>query len=131
MKVDVMLLVRDVEMSSNWYQRLLGAKSGHGGAEYEMIVDDDDTLLLQLHHLEGDEHTVVALADTDERGAGILVYVMVDDVVAVSRQAEEMGADLVSEPQYIELARHTEFVVRDPDGYSLAIYSPGNAVAGA
>ena len=30
-----------------------------------------------------------------------------------------------------ELARHTEFVVRDPDGYSLAIYSPGDAVSDA
>jgi catechol 2,3-dioxygenase-like lactoylglutathione lyase family enzyme len=129
MKVDVMLFVRDVEASSRWYQELLGAKSGHGGAEYEMIVDHDDTLLFQLHQLEGEEHSADSLADEDKRGAGVHMYVLVDDLSGVHRQAASMGADLRSEPQYIELARHTEFIVRDPDGYSLAIYSAGNTLA--
>ena len=39
MKPEVMFFVADVEKSSRWYQELLGAKSGHGGTEYEMIVD--------------------------------------------------------------------------------------------
>ena len=30
-----MIAVRDVEASSRWYQRLLGLRSDHGGAEYE------------------------------------------------------------------------------------------------
>ena len=37
MKSEVMFFVADVEKSSTWYQNLLGARSGHGGSEYEMI----------------------------------------------------------------------------------------------
>ena len=51
MKTEVMLFVNDVQKSSLWYQNLLGAKSGHGGPEYEMILDQEDELLFQLHKL--------------------------------------------------------------------------------
>jgi catechol 2,3-dioxygenase-like lactoylglutathione lyase family enzyme len=124
MKSEVMLFVRDVEASSAWYQKLLGAKSGHGGKEYERVVSPEGELLFQLHHLEGDEHGVDFRGDVP-RGAGVLVYVSVDDVRAVHSRAVAMRADIESEPRYIDLARHTEFVVRDPDGYGLAIYSRG------
>ena len=33
MKPQPLIAVGNVEASSRWYQRLLGAKSGHGGAE--------------------------------------------------------------------------------------------------
>ena len=32
------LFVDDVEASSRWYQALLGAQSGHGGPEFEMLT---------------------------------------------------------------------------------------------
>jgi predicted enzyme related to lactoylglutathione lyase len=49
-----MLMVRDVEASSRWYQQLLGLTSDHGGAEYERLLADRE-LVLQLHH-EGTAH---------------------------------------------------------------------------
>ncbi len=124
MRSEVMLFVRDVAKSSSFLQQLLGAKSGHGGEEYEMIVDEEGTLLFQLHRLDGDEHGV-ELTDSTPRGAGVLVYVNVDDVRAVYRRAREMKADIVTAPGYNPLAYHTEFVVRDPDGYGLAVYTRG------
>lgn len=124
MQTEVMLFVNDVQKSSAFLQRLLGAKSGHGGDEYEMIVDDAGNLLFQLHRLDGDEHGVQVTQDTP-RGAGVLVYVRVDDVRAVHARAVEMQADIVTQPEYNRLARHTEFVVRDRDGYGLAIYTRG------
>ncbi|NJN52117.1 MAG: VOC family protein [Gammaproteobacteria bacterium] len=124
MQAEVMLFVRDVPKSSAFLQQLLGAKSGHGGDEYEMIVDDAGTLLFQLHRVDGDEHGVELREDTP-RGAGVLVYVRVDDVRAVFRRAQDMNADIVTQPEYNPLAYHTEFVVRDLDGYGLAIYTRG------
>ncbi len=122
MKTEIMLFVRDVEASSNWYQQLLTARSGHGGSEYEMITDVNGELLFQFHKLEGDEHGVNINDDTP-RGLGVLCYVNVEDVFAVHKQAMAMAANVESEPRFIELAGHTEFIVRDPDGYGLAIYS--------
>lgn len=129
MKTEVMLFVRDVPASSKWYQELLGAKSGHGGDEYEMIMDADSQLLFQFHHLDGDEHNINLADDDTPRGAGVLVYVQTGDVMAIHRQAKAMSANIVGEPTFISLAGHTEFIVRDPDGYSLAIYSRGNRTA--
>ena len=125
MKSEVMFFVRDVQSSSRWYQELLGVKSGHGGAEYEMIVDEKGELLFQFHHLDGDEHGVKLTDDSTPRGGGVLVYLAVDDVHAIHAKATAMGAVVLGEPTYIELAGHTEFIVRDPDGYSLAICSRG------
>ena len=79
MRTEVMLFVQDVESSSKWYQQLLEAKSGHGGSEYEMIVDDEGSLLFQLHHLDGDEHNVNVTASTS-RGDGVLTYVHVEEL---------------------------------------------------
>jgi len=126
-KTEVMLFVRDVEVSSAWYQELLGARSAHGGSEYEMLTDEAGNLLFQLHKLEGDEHGVNLKDDSSPRGAGILCYVNVEHVSQVYDKALQVGADVQGEPTFIKLAGHTEFIVKDPDGYSLAIYSRGTA----
>jgi catechol 2,3-dioxygenase-like lactoylglutathione lyase family enzyme len=121
---DPMLFVDDVEASSRFYQRLLNAKSGHGGNEYEMIVDADKTLLLQLHHADGEEHGDILPAGV-RRGAGVLLYFKVADVREAYTRAQSMGARIEGEPAYIDKAFHTEFVVRDPDGYSIALFQRG------
>lgn len=97
----------------------------HAGNEYEMIVDDGGALLFQLHHLDGDEHHVKLSPASTTRGAGVLTYVHVDDVNRVHERAKTMNANMITTPNYIELAGHTEFIIQDPDGYSLAIYSDG------
>ena len=50
-----MLVVRDVSMSSRFYQQALAAESGHGGEEYKQIVSDGE-ILLQLHALDVEDH---------------------------------------------------------------------------
>jgi len=124
-KTEVMLFVRDVEVSSAWYQELLGARSAHGGSEFEMLTDEAGVLLFQLHRLDGDEHGVNLSDDSSPRGAGVLCYVNVEDVEQVYTRALSMDADVEGEPTFIKLAGHTEFIVKDPDGYGLAIYSRG------
>ncbi|HST17032.1 MAG TPA: hypothetical protein VLK36_05140 [Gaiellaceae bacterium] len=41
-----MLVVRDVEASSRFYQQVLGTESGHGGSDYEQIVTDGYLVVL-------------------------------------------------------------------------------------
>lgn len=127
MNTQVMLFVRNVEVSSAWYQALLGARSAHGGSEYEMLTDETGELLFQLHKLDGDEHGVNLADDSVPRGAGVLCYVNVKDVEQVYKRALEVGADVAGKPRFVKAAGHTEFIVKDPDGYSLAIYSRRSA----
>ncbi len=124
MTLTPMLFVDDVAASSHWYQTLLGATSAHGGEEFEMLMLDGE-LVLQLHHADAEEHGDTRLPASAPRGAGVLLYVEVPDVHAAHRKAIEMGATVEGEPTFIELARHTEFVARDPDGYALALHQPG------
>jgi catechol 2,3-dioxygenase-like lactoylglutathione lyase family enzyme len=126
MPFDPMLFVDDVEATSRFLQDLLGLKSGHGGPEYEMLLDADGKLVLQLHHADADEHGSDHLPDGAPRGAGVLLYYAVPDVKAAHRRAEAMGA-AEGPPTYISQARHTEFVARIPDGYAIAVFQPGEA----
>ena len=120
-----MLFVADVEGSSRWYQMLLGTTSAHGGPEFEMLMLDG-SLALQLHRAEAEEHGHERRPPGAQPGAGILLYCGVPDVWAAYDRADEMKAEIESEPTFIELAGHTEFVVHDPDGYALALFQRGD-----
>ena len=51
MKPQPLIAVKDVPASSRWYQKLLGCISGHGGDEYEQLIDPaTGEMILQLHH---------------------------------------------------------------------------------
>ena len=127
MPFDPMLFVDDVEKTSAFYQRLLGLKSAHGGREYEMLTDAEGRLCLQLHHAHAEEHGGERLPAGSARGAGVLLYFAVADVRAIYAGAQAMGATCEGPPTYIRIAGHTEFVVRDPDGYAVAVFQRGEA----
>ena len=119
MKCYPMLVVRDVPASSTWYQELLGATSGHGGDEFDMIMSGHD-LLLALHHSDHIEHPGLATPD-DTPGSGVLLYFSVDDLDPVFERAQAMGAKLIDEPHMNEKASSVEFSLYDPDGYALTV----------
>ena len=118
MRTEIMLFVKDVEATSKWYQEFLGARSGHGGSEYEMLMDGD-ALLLQLHQLEADHDHGVGVGAPF--GHGVLVYFHVDDVQAAHDRAAELGLDIVEPLHYNEQAFMHEFTVRDPNGYAIGV----------
>lgn len=117
-----MLAVRDVEASSRWYQSLLGLASGHGGPEFEMLMDGT-ALLLVLHRPDGGEHQGGAgeAGGGGAPGRGVRLHMGVEDVRAVHARAVEMGARVLGEPHYNSNARATQFSLRDPDGYALVV----------
>ena len=125
-----MLMVRDVEASSRWYQELLGLTSDHGGPEYERLLADGE-LVLQLHH-EGTDHHHGPIGDAGEaRGNGVLVWFgAVSDFDGVVERAEQLGAEVVKTPHRNPPEGegngpgHREIWVKDPDGYVVAVASP-------
>jgi len=120
------LFVADVEASSRWYQQLFGVTSAHGGPEFEMLAVGEHDIVLQLHKSDADEHGT-RTEPGSPNGLGVLFYWQVADVDAVKethKRALAMGANVETEPAHNELAHHTEFVVRDPDGYAIAVNSP-------
>ena len=123
MQLAPLICVRDVEASSNWYQRLLGVESGHGGIEYERL-NDRGRLILQLHRWEtGHEHGPLGNEDDRPYGNGVLLWFELEDFDAAIARARLMRIEVVKEPFLSENGNH-EFWLRDLDGYGVVLTSP-------
>jgi catechol 2,3-dioxygenase-like lactoylglutathione lyase family enzyme len=114
-----MIAVADVEASSRWYCRLLGAASGHGGCEYEQIVADG-RIVLQLHAWDVHEHPHLGNPSRPP-GNGVLLWFQLDAFDNVLRAAAELGATVLQPPAVNPFAQHREVWLRDPDGYVVVI----------
>jgi catechol 2,3-dioxygenase-like lactoylglutathione lyase family enzyme len=121
-----MLQVPDVEASSRWYQEALGLQSGHGGAEFEMLMDEGE-LVLQLHRLDAHEHGFLQPAPDVPRGAGVSLWFECADRAAFEaklEQARAVGATILEDAHWNPLAHHHEATLTDLDGYLIALHSP-------
>jgi catechol 2,3-dioxygenase-like lactoylglutathione lyase family enzyme len=120
--------VSNVPGSAEWYARLLGAENNHPGATiFDQIVDKDGTVLLCLHHwgpsgLRGD-HRYPSLSDFQEgcAGKGLLLWFVVDDFDAAWERAKALAAPIEESPNTDNGTFMRAFVIRDPDGYYVAV----------
>jgi catechol 2,3-dioxygenase-like lactoylglutathione lyase family enzyme len=135
MRPQPLIAVTDVEASSRWYQQLLGCTSGHGGTEYERLMDGD-RLVMQLHDFTVD-HDHANLGDPHDasRGNGVLLWFEIDDFDDAVARARALGAAVVLEPHRNPPEgepggpAHREFWIRDLDGYTVVIASPDGEAA--
>jgi catechol 2,3-dioxygenase-like lactoylglutathione lyase family enzyme len=131
-----LVAVFDVEAASRWYQEVLGCTSAHGGPEYERLVADDGSLVLQLHHWDV-EHDHGPIGDPTRRppGNGVLLWFEVADFDEVAARAGRLGAEVVLEehrnPPEGEPGgpAHRELWLRDLDGYVVVLASPDGEAA--
>lgn len=120
--------VADVIKSSAWYTRLLDAQHTHPGATvFDQIVDRDATVLLCLHHWgpsgpRGD-HNWPSLSKPAQGGpgTGLLLWFVVDDFDAAWERAQMLGTAIEESPNTDNGTGMRAFVVRDPDGYYVAV----------
>ena len=93
MRPQPLIAVSDVDVSSRFYQKLLGCRSAHGGPEYERLVDGGGQLIMQLHAWDV-EHHHGGIGDSVRRpyGNGVLLWFEVDDFDAAVARATELAA---------------------------------------
>lgn len=119
-----MIAVIDVEKSSLWYQRVLGATGGHGGTEYEQLLVDG-RMVMQLHRLEVGHHHGTVGDPAKPTGNGVALWFEVDYFEAVVRRIREAGAQVVTDVHVNPNAGHREIWIRDPDGYLVVFAESG------
>ena len=134
MRVQPLIVCRDIEASSQFYQRLLGCKSTHSGAEYEYdrLVDPSlhhsqwgtDGLILQLHTWEADHHHGHLGDPKLPIGNGVMLWFEVDDFDDAVKRARELKARVVLDVHRNPNAQHRELWLSDPDGYTVVLASP-------
>jgi catechol 2,3-dioxygenase-like lactoylglutathione lyase family enzyme len=132
MRPQPLIVCRNVEASSRFYQRLLGCKGDHGGPEYDRLLDPrlhqkrwrTDGLILQLNAWDEDHHHG-SIGDPElPVGNGVLVWFEVDDFDAAVARARKLKARVVLDVHVNPNAQHRELWLKDPDGYTVVIASP-------
>ena len=115
-----LIVVRDVARSRDFYLAVLGAASGHGGDQYEQIVDGGE-ILLQLHRIDVQDHHG-PLADPDiPLGNGTLLWFEVADFDAAVDRSRVYRAEVVTDVHVNPNANQSELWLRDPDGYLVVL----------
>ena len=119
-RTEVIIGVKDVAKSSGWYQALLNCKSKHGGTTFEILADQDGTVILCLH--KWGEHEHPTLIDPKENpGNGLILYFRVDDLKAIWENAKNLKPHIEEQPHMNPNSGKEEFSLRDIDGYYLLI----------
>ena len=126
-----MLTCRSVAASREWYGRVLGLVSMHGGDEYDQLASvgpDGPATVLQLHHAS-DHHPFLADPAQPLGGNGVAVWFeSTDYAAAVARlravQTDGFGVAVLEDEHFNPTAHHREFWVADPDGYTVVVSSP-------
>lgn len=122
-RTEVIIGVRNVPKSSEWYQTLLNCKSKHGGETFEILADkDDDTVILCLHKWGAHAHSTLMSPDV-KKGNGLILVFAVSNFEQVWENARELYAVIEEIPHLNENSGRQEFSLRDIDGYYVSIAS--------
>ena len=114
--------VADVAKSSAWYMKLLDGKNNHPDATvFDQVLDKDETVLVCVHHWGDHAHPSLSYAEHGNVGKGLLLWFVVDDFDAAWERAKAMKARVEETPHTANGTLMRAFVVRDPDGYYVAV----------
>jgi catechol 2,3-dioxygenase-like lactoylglutathione lyase family enzyme len=125
-----LIAVRGVRRSSRWYARLLGAertseltRSDHADL-YDRLLSGG-SLILQLHAWDEEDHPNLINADAAPPGHGVLLWFEVEQFDAAVKRVRALKAAVVRKPHVNPAPGHREIWIRDPDGYTVVLSSPG------
>jgi len=119
-KLETIIAVKDVAISSKWYQDLLGLESSHGGDKFEMLASKQGTVILCLHRWGEHDHPTMKDPNISV-GNGIILYFRVSDLNEVWSNAVRLSIDIEQKPHLNENSGQQQFILRDLDGYYLII----------
>jgi len=128
MRPQPLIAVADVEAGSRWFQQVLGLTSGHGGPNYEMLLDGGE-IAAHLHQWEADEHPHIGNPDDPSRGNGVLLWFWTDDFDAAVERVRAHDVTVLDGPLLNPNSRNREVWVRGPEGYVVVVAGPGEAPA--
>jgi hypothetical protein len=118
-KLETIIAVKSISQSSEFYQKLLGCKSGHGGETFE-ILTSENIVVLCLHKWGEHEHPTM-LSPGKETGNGLILFFRVADLNQILENAKKLRANIEKEIHYNKNSLKNQFTLRDLDGYYLII----------
>ena len=89
-RLDPIIAVKDVEVSSIWYQKIFQLKKNHGGNHFSVLVSDDDEIILCLHKWGEHNHPTMTNPGITP-GNGLLLYFRTENINTIYQNAVEAG----------------------------------------
>lgn len=119
-KIDPIIAVKDVEVSSKWYQSVFGCRRAHGGDEFAVLVSENDEILICLHKWGAHEHPTMTNSNI-AHGNGLILYFRTENMQGIRQNVQKTGCFVEEDIHLNPNSRKKEFSLRDPDGYYLTI----------
>ena len=119
-KLDPIIAVKDVKVSSKWYQSVFGCRSMHGGNEFDILVSENDEILMCLHKWGEHEHPTMSDSSITP-GNGLILYFRTENINLIRQNVKKTGCLIVEDIHLNPNSTKKEFSIRDPDGYYLTI----------
>lgn len=119
-KLDPIIAVKDIEVSSKWYQAVFNWKSLHGGNDFDILVSENDEILLCLHQWGEDEHPTMTNPGITP-GNGLILYFRTENMHIIRQNVEKLGYAVEEDIHPNPNSSKMEFSLRDPDGYYLTV----------
>lgn len=120
MKIDPIIAVNDVALSSEWYQSIFGWRSKHGGEEFDVLIAESDEIVLCLHKWGEHDHPTMMNSEV-KPGNGIILYFRMDNIDEIRLKLKSIKYSVEREIDLNENSHKREFSFRDPDGYYLTL----------
>jgi catechol 2,3-dioxygenase-like lactoylglutathione lyase family enzyme len=120
MQAQPLIFVRDVQSTGQWYQRVLGLASDHGGPDYEQLMFGEN-MILQLHRWDAHEHPNPGKPDVQPVGNGVVLWFHEAEIRTAFKRAVAAGAEVIEALKVNPRANHQEFWLRDPNGYIVVV----------
>ncbi len=118
-RTETIIAVKNVPQSSEFYQKLLGCKSKHGGDTFE-ILTDESIVTLCLHKWGEHDHPTM-IKPENSRENGLILFFRVDNLNKVFKNAKTLKASIEKEIHYNKNSLKNQFILRDLDNYYLII----------
>jgi hypothetical protein len=119
-KIDPIITVKNVEISSQWYQFVFNCRSLHGGKEFDILVNENNEVLICLHQWGEHEHSTMKDAAITP-GNGLILYFRTDNMNEIRQRTGELDYAVEEDVHVNPNSTKKEFSLRDPDGYFLTI----------
>ena len=123
MRPQPMLVVADVEAASQWFQDVLGLESGHGGPQYEMLMDGGE-MVAQIHRPEGHEHPHLGPACRPPGGDRVVLWFATDDFDGLVARAQAAAAVVLDGPLFNPNGHQHEIWLEGPEGCLVVVAGP-------
>ena len=119
-RLDPIIAVKNIQASSNWYEKIFELRKNHGGDDFSVLVSEDNEIILCLHQWKEHNHPTMTNPGISP-GNGLLLYFRTENMNSVYQNALKAECLIEEDIHLNSNSSRKEFSFRDPDGYFLTV----------